>query len=139
MCSPDEVEGYGLLGVYQYHTQPSNGFSAVRPRILYPFAQVLELTHMGAELLTPEMGGSGTDPDVRVRVRASVIQVQRAEPSVGTVVPIPTTIREPQVIRYNPLAHAQSLPRLNCCVPILTNPLSFVQFHQPFETKSHKS
>lgn len=43
-----------------------------------------------------------TEPDVRVRIRRRIVQIQIEEPSVGTVVPIPTAQAPTQQLDFTP-------------------------------------
>lgn len=47
---------------------------------------------------------SGAEADVRVRVRASVVAVQREHPSIGAVVPVATAVEGNKTTRTIPSA-----------------------------------
>lgn len=58
---------------------------------------------MAAGLLARQGSEAGTEADIAVRIRAGVVEVQRAKPGIGRIVPIAATDRQALIVDARPL------------------------------------
>lgn len=58
---------------------------------------------VAAGLLARQGSEAGTEADIAVRIRAGVVEVQRAQPGIGRIVPIAATDRQALIVDARPL------------------------------------